>query len=190
MDRRQFLKAGLALGATTGSFGLPTGFLGEAQAADLGFDLTNGVRRLDLYRPETGERLNIDFMTNGVWREDAYPRLCWLLRDFHANDWVQMDLRLLAILDWTQRYLRQYGYNQPLQILSAYRTRKTNKHTEGAAKDSQHMYGRAVDLRIPGLSAAYLGRLFQALSAGGVGIYDSKNFVHVDTGAAGRVWHR
>lgn len=192
MDRRQFLRLGLGLGASVaGSLWLPDNLQPQAHAADTGlsFDLTQGVRSLDLYRPETKERLQLDYLHNGRWQPDAYPKLCWLLRDFHANQYVRMDPTLIAILDWTQRYLRQYGYTQPLHILSGFRTERTNQHTEGAKKNSQHLYGKAVDFRVPGLPAGYLGKLMVWLAQGGVGIYENKSgFVHVDTGQV-RLWH-
>lgn len=186
MDRRQFLKSGLALAAQGSSVMLPFGFesLAHADAISdaVGMPLSRGVRSLDMYRPDSGERLTLEYMRDGEWQPDAYNRICWLLRDVQAHEYVQMDTRVLAILDWTQRYLRQFGYTEPLHILSGYRTRRTNKNTEGSAKNSMHLVGKAVDVRIPGLSAEYLGRLYRWLAQGGVGVYDNKKFVHVDTG--------
>lgn len=182
MDRRQFLKAGLGLGAVTGSALLPVDILSAARAADLGFDMTQGSRTLTLYRPETGERLALEYLRNGEWVGDAYTRLCWLLRDIHVGQHVQMDTRLIAIMDWVQRYLAQYGYTEPLHVLSGYRSPRTNAAIEGAAKNSQHLHGKALDLRIPGLSANYFGQLLAWLSQGGVGTYADRGFVHVDTG--------
>jgi len=189
MDRRDFLKQGLRLGtaAAAGSLVLPACFSTQAQAAETGFDITRGSRVLNLYRPETGEKLVIEYMRDGVWLPDAYNYICWHLRDIHVNKHVAMDYNLVAILDWTQWFVRQYGYTQPLQILSGYRSPWTNEHTEGAVKDSQHTHGKAIDLRIPGLSAEYLGKLFQWLSRGGVGTYPGHNFVHIDTGRV-RTW--
>jgi uncharacterized protein YcbK (DUF882 family) len=194
--RRQFLSAGLvlaAMGSTLGSLALPSGFitpaLAETASREAGVSLFGGARTLDLYRPAAGERLTLEYMRDGVWREGAYERICWLLRDVQAHDWVQMDTRIIAIMDWTQKYLAQFGYTSPLHILSGFRSLHTNEHTEGAAKDSQHLVGKAIDARIPGLSTEYLGRLFRWLSSGGVGIYDSKEFVHVDVGTL-RNWRR
>jgi len=188
MDRRSFLKQGVGLGAAAaGSLVLPAGLTAQAHAADLGFDLTRGPRVLNLYRPETGEKLNIEYLRDGQWQSNSYSHLCWLLRDIHVNEYVAMDYNLIGILDWVQWYLKQYGYTQPLQILSGYRSKATNENTEGAAKNSQHLYGKAIDLRIPGVSAEYLGKLFRWLSRGGVGVYPGRDFVHIDTGRV-RTW--
>lgn len=168
---------------------LPAAIMSQAHAdaLDLGFDLTKGSRTLNLFRPETGERLHLEYMRDGVWRGDAYNHICWHLRDKHIGQHVRMDPQLIAILDWTQRYLARYGYTQALHILSGYRSPKTNGNTEGAAKNSQHMLGKAVDLRIPGIPADYLSKLFQWLAQGGVGLYSDSNFTHIDTGRV-RQW--
>lgn len=187
MDRRQFLKTGLGLGVAAGSMLLPAGFMDQAQAAEVGFDLTQGSRVLKLYRPKTKETLHLEYLRNGVWQNSAYNHICWLLRDVQANQHVRMDTRLIAIMDWTQHFLAQYGYDGPLHILSGYRSPQTNSRIEGAAKNSQHMYGRAIDIRIPGISTEYLGRLYGWLSQGGVGVYHDDGFVHVDTGRI-RAW--
>jgi uncharacterized protein YcbK (DUF882 family) len=188
MDRRSFLKKGACLGAAAaGSLVLPFGFPAQAHAATLGFDLTKGSRVLNLYRPETGEKLHIEYLRNGQWQGRAYDQLCWLMRDIQVDQHVAMDYNLIAILDWMQWYLQQYGRTQPLQILSGYRSPSTNQNTEGAARNSQHLYGKAIDLRIPGVSAEYLGKLLRWLSRGGVGTYGNSNFVHLDTGRV-RTW--
>lgn len=188
MDRRSFLQKGARLGAAAaGSLVLPFGFPAQAQAASSGFDLTRGPRVLNLYRPETGEKLHLEYLRDGQWQNRSYDHLCWLMRDIHVNKHVAMDYNLIAILDWLQWYLRQYGYTQPLQILSGYRSAETNRNIEGAAKASQHLLGKAIDLRIPGVPAEYLGKLVQWLSRGGVGVYNNSNFVHIDTGRV-RTW--
>lgn len=189
MHRRQFLTKGLRWSAATaGSILLPASLTATpAQAANLGLDLSKGTRVLDLYRPESGEKLQLEYMRNGVWQGDAYNQLCWLLRDIHVDKHVAMDYTLIGILDWTQWYLRQYGYTKSLFILSGYRTDKTNGNIEGAAKASQHLLGKAIDLTIPGVPVDYLGKLFGWLSRGGVGVYPNRKFVHVDTGSV-RKW--
>ena len=152
-----------------------------------GFDLAMGARRVNLFRPASREHLSIEYLREGQWAPSAYPQLCWLLRDVRAGQYAQMDPTLIAILDWTQQYLSQYGYEDPVHVLSGYRTVQTNEKTEGAVRNSHHLYGKAVDIRIPGLPTAYLGKLMAWLSKGGVGVYSHAEFVHVDTGRV-RVW--
>jgi uncharacterized protein YcbK (DUF882 family) len=53
------------------------------------------------------------------------------------------------------------------------------------AKHSLHMEGRAIDVRLPGVSLADLRDAAVSLKAGGVGYYPSQ-FVHLDTGRVRR----
>lgn len=57
----------------------------------------------------------------------------------------------------------------------------------GVAKDSLHMYGRAIDVRLTSAATDKLREAALALGRGGVGYYAESNFVHLDTGAV-RSW--
>lgn len=187
MNRRGFIKAlsGAAL-VTAAGVSIPPAV---AAQPDLGFDFTGGSRTLNLYRPASNEVLHLEYLRNGVWAPDAYTRICWHLRDVQAHQHVRIDTNLIAILDWTQRYLSSLGYHEPLHILSGFRTGTTNRRTEGASRNSLHLYGQAVDFAIPGVSPEYLGKVMAWLSQGGVGVYQRNGFVHVDTGPK-RTWRR
>lgn len=185
-SRRSFLAGGVLAASATIASG--SSFAHEFEKPDpFGFDLTKGVRTLNLYRPEVQERLNLTYLENGVWVPGAYETICWHLRDVKAGVATRMDPSLIAILDWISQHIGKYGYWDPIQILSGYRTLTTNLRTEGASKKSQHMLGKAVDFRIPGLSVEYLGELMNWLAKGGIGLYQSKNFIHIDT-ASFRIW--
>ena len=70
-------------------------------------------------------------------------------------------------------------------ILSAYRTAETNamlaRTTFGVAENSQHMYGRALDLHL-GSKLAEAMTAARAMKRGGVGWYPHSSFFHIDTG--------
>ncbi|MFN7065564.1 MAG: YcbK family protein, partial [Aquificaceae bacterium] len=57
-----------------------------------------------------------------------------------------------------------------------------HKTKRGVAKDSYHTLGRAVDIRIEGVSLEALRELAIDLRAGGVGYYPRSGFLHLDTG--------
>jgi uncharacterized protein YcbK (DUF882 family) len=59
--------------------------------------------------------------------------------------------------------------------------------TEGVARNSLHMTGQAIDIRLPGFSTHALRNVGIKLGAGGVGYYPKSDFVHMDTGRV-RVW--
>ena len=91
-----------------------------------------------------------------------------------------------------QMYLLQQttGVNGSFQIISAYRSPATNEKlrakSNGVAKRSLHMQGRAIDIRLPGCDLKNLRNAALDLKAGGVGYYAKSNFIHIDTGRVRR----
>jgi uncharacterized protein YcbK (DUF882 family) len=148
-------------------------------------------RSLNLVRKETRERLNVVYWKEGKLIPEAYWRVCALLRDTRQGLMTGMDPRVLDILRGVQGYYDQVKWSYPLVVTSGFRTKKTNDSLvlEGAAKNSMHLYGRAVDLYIPGVPPADLARLGLYFRGGGVGFYPKKGFVHLDTGNF-RFWSR
>ena len=55
------------------------------------------------------------------------------------------------------------------------------------AEHSQHMLGKAMDIKVPGLSTVELRNIATCLKGGGVGYYAEDEFVHVDI-ARVRYW--
>lgn len=87
-----------------------------------------------------------------------------------------MDMWLI----WLLEVIRAH-YNKPIIINSGYRCEKHNKEV-GGAKNSQHLYGDAVDIRIQGGAdydevAKWL-RDEILTDWGGLGI--AKNYIHID----------
>jgi uncharacterized protein YcbK (DUF882 family) len=104
-----------------------------------------------------------------------------VLRDWRNGEEHVMDPRLFDALHAINDRL---GANQPFQIISGYRSPKTNAamhaRSAGVASNSQHTYGKAVDVRIQGVDLRNLHKAALDVSAGGVGFYPTSNFVHVD----------
>lgn len=72
------------------------------------------------------------------------------------------------------------GKEIPLIINSGYRTVAYNSTLKNASKHSQHLYGYAADIHMPGVSIKDLKRYARNVSPnhGGVGVYGS--FLHFD----------
>lgn len=171
MQRREFLvKAGAGLLAV----GTPG--LGLCQS------FWDYPRTLWLKRPATGEENKIVYWSNGEYVVDGYRQACHLLRDVRADLTVSMDPVLLDILRGIQGWFEMYGIHRPIILNSGYRSPKTNSTTEGAARTSQHVAGKAADIWMQDIPADYLARLAAYLQGGGVGFYPSKGFIHVDSG--------
>lgn len=125
---------------------------------------------------------------DGLLDMAGYQEACMLLRDVKAGKMMAMDPRLLDVLCGMQRWMDYNGRSSVIEITSGFRTLATNGASEGAAKNSMHLVGKAADIVIPGVSSAVLGAMAKQFNgAGGVGIYLNRGFVHVDTGAA-RIW--
>ena len=121
------------------------------------------------------------------YNRDEYLNICWVLRDLQADRVFPMNHALLDVLCGLQTWLARTGVDAPLRVHSGYRTPKTNKLTEGAALDSRHIVGRAVDISVAGISNLKLAGMASVLGHGGTGLYPGRNFVHVDTGDE-RIW--
>ncbi len=154
-------------------------------------DFWQRPRELVLKRQDTGEQLRAVYWQDGAFNADGYWRICALLRDIHQNVMTTIDPGLLDVLRGILGYYEQWNWQQPLMVLSGYRTVKTNSglYKEGAARNSMHLYGRAADVYIPGIPTLDLARLGLYFQRGGVGFYPDNKFVHLDTGAV-RSWVR
>ena len=176
VERRRFLKVGLAgfLAASVPLIGMR-----EAQAAD-GY----GRWKVSMHHARTGESFNGVYRVGDQYLPEAFERINYLLRDFRSDEAFPMDPHVIDILSAVQARTRS---GRPIEVLSGYRCPKTNamlRHeSRGVAKKSLHMFGQAVDFRMPGFNTGRLRSVAQNLRAGGVGYYPRSNFVHVDTGA-------
>lgn len=75
--------------------------------------------------------------------------------------------------------LAEAYYGSPIFVTSAYRTKEHNKEV-GGVPNSKHIYGEAIDIRMPN-SATQLNKLIWALTLAGftgLGVYDSH--IHSD----------
>ena len=149
-------------------------------------ELLSDRRSLRLVRGN--EQVEATYWTAAAgYNRDEYLNICWLMRDMQADRVFPMNHGLLDILCGVQTWLARNGADAPLRIHSGYRTPKTNQRTEGAALDSRHIVGRAVDISVTGVSNVRLAGMASVLGRGGTGLYPGRNFVHVDTGDE-RIW--
>lgn len=179
LDRRGVLKMGLA-----GLLGSIVPILPSVEAKASGFS----AWRVSLRHAHTGETFSGVYRVGNKYLPEAFERLNYVLRDFRTGEAFPMDPRVVDIVSMVQAKTRIAG---PLEVLSGYRSPRTNamlrKASNGVARNSFHMYGQAMDIRMPGYSSKKLRSVASALKAGGVGYYPKSNFVHVDTGKV-RSW--
>jgi len=175
-SRRGFLVAGLA--ALPAVACLPKNLFAFAGGPS--------VRALDLLHTHTGEKLSLEYFSSGIYLPDAMGEVDRFLRDFRTGEIHAIDPGVLDILHGLRDLT---GSTRPFQIISGYRSPKTNAMLRetgdgGVAQGSLHMQGKAVDIRLADVPLSKLRKAAVNLGKGGVGYYPSRssNFVHVDTG--------
>jgi uncharacterized protein YcbK (DUF882 family) len=145
-------------------------------------------RRLSFVHTHTNEQLSVAYASLGQYRPDALSRIDHLLRDFRTGEIHAIDPALLDLLDDLSALS---GTRSPFHVISGYRSPTTNAmlrgRSEGVARHSLHMDGRAIDIRLPDVPLRQLRDAAVALGRGGVGYYPGSSFVHVDTGRV-RTW--
>lgn len=147
-----------------------------------------GARRISFRNSHTGEIFSGVYRVGDKYLPDAFDRINIVLRDFRSNELFPIDPRVIDIIYTVHQ---RTGQVEPYEVLSGYRCPKTNaklrKNSEGVAKNSLHMTGQAIDLRLPGYSTKEIRNIAVSLKAGGVGYYARSDFVHMDTGDV-RAW--
>ncbi|HBH26064.1 MAG TPA: twin-arginine translocation pathway signal sequence domain-containing protein [Rhodospirillaceae bacterium] len=181
VDRRAVLRLALA-GAVAAALPLFPGTAATAVGA------AGAQWRVSVRNAHTGERFSGVYREGNCYSPEAFAQLNALLRDHRTGEAFPMDPRLLDMVTLLQR---RAGVDTPMEVLCGYRSPKTNRAlrraSTGVAKNSYHMYGQALDIRLPGVRTGALRGMARALRVGGVGYYPRSGFVHIDTGPV-RTW--
>jgi uncharacterized protein YcbK (DUF882 family) len=146
------------------------------------------TRELSLLNTHTGESLLTRYFEAGQYLPRALSQLDHLLRDHRSGDAHPIDPKLFDVL--FQAATRN-GREPRFQVISGYRSPASNSklrsRSHGVAERSLHLEGRAIDVRLSGVSCEKLRDVALTLACGGVGYYASSDFVHLDTGRV-RAW--
>jgi len=175
--RRRFLqRGGAAFGAASALACVPAWALPDQR------------RTIRFVHTHTGESLTACYYAGGDYRPECLQQINHLLRDFRTGESHVIDPPLLDILYELQRLA---DHDEPFEVISGYRSPATNamlhQTSSGVAEHSQHLLGKAIDVRLSGYSTRRLGEHARSLARGGVGYYASSDFIHVDTGRV-RFW--
>jgi uncharacterized protein YcbK (DUF882 family) len=143
---------------------------------------------LELHNTHTDERLKVTFRNANGFVPAALEQLENILGDHRSGEHHAMDPQLFVLL---VDLAAAAGVEPSYEIISGYRSSATNEKLRtnggGQAKNSQHIQGKAIDVRLHGVTTARLRDLALGLKRGGVGYYPKSDFVHVDT-ARVRYW--
>jgi uncharacterized protein YcbK (DUF882 family) len=176
-SRRLFVASGLAAGSAL----LPP-WTDAAAARSL------AARRLEFHNLHTGESLSASYWEQGHYIASGLAKIDYVLRDFRTGDVHPIDPYLLDLV-YSLRLAMHY--DGPVHVISGYRSPKTNamlaQRSGKVAKNSYHVKGMAIDLRLPDRPLEEVRDTAMRLGGGGVGFYPESRFVHMDTGPV-RAW--
>ncbi len=166
--------------------------MAAAAAATIGvrpaYSATRGDSRIRLHNIHTGELVNTVYRTPEGYDEAALGDINRVLRDFRTGEAHRIDP---ALLDLVHALSSKVDAKRPFDVICGYRSPKTNAvlaaASSGVAKHSFHMKGKAIDLSLPGFDLRDLHVAARLLRGGGVGLYPTPGFIHVDTGPV-RYW--
>ena len=147
-------------------------------------------RFLRLWNVQTDEYYEGPYWVSGRFLPAALDQLSYLLRDFRIGEARPIDP---YVIDFMYDIYQRLDTTEPLHILSGYRSEQTNRalaqESNEVARNSLHIQGKAIDLRLPGVPARTLRNLAIESARGGVGYYEKRDFIHIDTGPL-RSWER
>ncbi len=168
-------------------------------------DFWSAPRQIWLSRRATGQSIKAVWWANGQVQPQAYRDLSFFLGDplmaarirqilqrgqplpahWHPAVWISPVVldTLYALGAW----LTYFGMARPIEVTSGFRHPLTNAAIEGAARDSLHQIGAAVDVVVPGVSAQKVAQFGAWMRGGGVGVYPQRGFTHLDAGRV-RSW--
>ncbi|HLF12689.1 MAG TPA: DUF882 domain-containing protein, partial [Gammaproteobacteria bacterium] len=137
VGRRDFL-----IGTLSGMTGLSS--LARSPGA-----LAAAAQELSFYHIHTSEALTVAYREHGEIVPGALEEITHFLRDFRNEQTHPIDVKLLDTLSSLYTEFDQRGR---FEVISGYRSPRTNealRHvTTGVAKDSLHLTGRAIDVRL------------------------------------------
>src|SRR5512136_122377 len=146
-------------------------------------------RDLSFFNTHTGESAAVEYCRSGCLIPESLATINHILRDTRTGEARDIDIGLLDLLNRLARAVPTAG---PFHVISGYRSPSTNDYLRktgggGVVANSLHLVGKAIDIRVPGVKLRDLYRTAVGLQGGGVGLYPSSDFVHVDVGRV-RTW--
>jgi len=143
---------------------------------------TKAAKLVNLYNLWTKDWLAVDPLN-----PPSLGEIDIFLRDHFTNEVTKMEPKLIGAVCAAAQQFK----SDVVDVVSGFRHPKYNlmlrKKGHQVARDSEHTHGNAVDFLIPGVPIPKLHAWAKAQKLGGVGIYLTSKFVHIDTGPI-RFW--
>lgn len=144
------------------------------------------TRSITFTNTHTGETVTARYFA-GTYDPMALAELNRVLRDHRTNEVGSMDPTLF---DYLYDVAASAGVEPHFEVISGFRSATSNamlrQKSSGVSEKSQHLLGKAIDVRLRGVRTSRLRDLALELKRGGVGYYERSDFVHLDTGRVRR----
>lgn len=173
LSRRSFLRGSVQVAVGFAVLSVPG--IGAATAPK--------KRSLSLLHTHTQQTLDVTYAWGERYNPFALAKINKFLRDYKTGEAHAIDPQLLDIL-W--KIQQEMGCKGVYEVISGYRSPLTNgrmrRPGSGVARNSLHMQGKAIDIRLPGVGTNQIHQCAVDMKCGGVGYYAKSDFVHLDTG--------
>jgi uncharacterized protein YcbK (DUF882 family) len=154
---------------------------GTARAAMLLLPDPPDARRLQLRHAASGATFSGIYRNGHAADPVAMAELSEVLADTRTGEARSFEVDAIDIA-WEMGRLQRM---EELIVLSGYRTNATNIEVNGAV-NSQHLRAAALDLQISRARFNGFGEAALKLGRGGVGLYPTHGFIHLDSGPVRR----
>jgi uncharacterized protein YcbK (DUF882 family) len=157
---------------------------GDGQSARFFF---SGDGSIELDHAHFDEHITVRYRDEGRYDPEAQKALERFFRSRSDGASAPVSLRLIELIDFVQDRYRP----SRLTLISGYRSPAFNESLRGAgrrvAQGSLHTEGLAADLKPTGVDLRDMWLQLRQLGVGGVGLYPSDGFLHLDGGQP-RFW--
>ncbi len=156
---------------------VPTTFTASVNMPPSSVKKGEGVNKGVNYPIESLEKnanLSIQYSLQKDGEKNVSPN--FKVKHFACKDKSDVVLINPHLVELLEKIRSKFG--KDIVVHSAYRTPSYNRSLSGAAKYSQHMYGNAADITIPGHSPREIYDWVNSFHQGGLGIYPT--FTHID----------
>ena len=139
---------------------------------------------ITLHNTHLNETATVQYRNaNGSYNRKGLKEINHVLRCRQTNKERKIRVDLLEMVDQIQDHFEA----GQIDVISGYRSKQLNEYLwiigRKVSRNSPHMYGQAMDIRLQGVKTALLRDYADNLNRrGGVGYYPSNHFVHVDVG--------
>ncbi|WP_052214660.1 DUF882 domain-containing protein [Belnapia sp. F-4-1] len=141
-----------------------------------------GLRRLTLRHAATGARFNGVYHDGRNVDPRALSDISTVLADSRSGTVHAFDP---TVIDFLWEAGQRARWRGEFLVVSGFRTPETNALVCGAG-NSQHLTARALDVCLPTAQLPGFADAALEMRRGGVGVYNSRSFVHLDSGPVRR----